>query len=129
MPRTTSPSTPDRHVRETARMPRSLRHPFATTGPTHRGRAAIAAAVIGLCLAAGLGPASATAGPTQTRALIPPASTTVAEGGGIAAGIAATSTTTAATDFPAGHHAYHTYAELTTELAAVAAAHPSIVKR
>jgi hypothetical protein len=35
----------------------------------------------------------------------------------------------AGADFPAGHRGYHTYAELTAELAAVQAAHPSIVKR
>ena len=69
---------------------RRLRHP----GP--RRRSAIAATVLGLCLAAGIGPATATAG---------------------------------ASDFPAGHHGYHTYAELTAELKAVADAHPSIVKR
>jgi carboxypeptidase T len=64
--------------------------------PRSPRRSALAATLLGLCLAAGMGPASATA---------------------------------AATDFPAGHHAYHTYGELTTELASVAAAHPSIVKR
>ncbi len=37
--------------------------------------------------------------------------------------------TTSASEFPAGHHGYHTYAELTAELKAVADAHPSIVRR
>jgi hypothetical protein len=35
----------------------------------------------------------------------------------------------AASEFPAGHHGYHTYAELTAELKAVADAHPSIAQR
>ena len=32
-----------------------------------------------------------------------------------------------ATEFPAGRQGYHSYTELTTEVAAVAAAHPDIV--
>ena len=35
----------------------------------------------------------------------------------------------AATDFPAGHHGYHTYAEMVADVAATAAAHPDIVQR
>src|SRR4051794_15802275 len=96
MPRTTSPSTPTVTSGRLCRMPRSFRRPPAPARPGHRRRSAFAGAVLAQCLAAGIGPASTTAG---------------------------------ATDFPAGHHAYHTYAELTTELASVAAAHPSIVKR
>ena len=34
-----------------------------------------------------------------------------------------------ATEFPAGRQGYHSYTELTTEVAAVAAAHPDIVER
>ena len=34
-----------------------------------------------------------------------------------------------ANEFPSGHTAYHTYTEVGTEVAAVAAAHPDIVKR
>ena len=34
-----------------------------------------------------------------------------------------------ATEFPAGNEGYHSYTEVTTEVAAVAAAHPSIVSR
>jgi carboxypeptidase T len=37
--------------------------------------------------------------------------------------------TAAASEFPANHHGYHTYAELTADVAAVAAAHPSIAMR
>jgi carboxypeptidase T len=47
---------------------------------------------------------------------------------GLAAAIALPAVTTAS-EFPAGHHGYHTYAELTAELAAVADAHPAIVRR
>ena len=39
------------------------------------------------------------------------------------------STALAATEFPAGYEAYHTYAEVGAEVAAVAAAHPAIVQR
>ena len=35
----------------------------------------------------------------------------------------------AASEFPANHHAYHTYAEMAAEVKAVAEAHPSIVHR
>ena len=38
-------------------------------------------------------------------------------------------TTATATEFPAGKEGYHSYTELTTEVAAVAAAHPDIVSR
>ena len=34
-----------------------------------------------------------------------------------------------ATEFPVGRQGYHSYTELTTEVAAVAAAHPDIVER
>src|SRR5262245_28884576 len=47
----------------------------------------------------------------------------------LAAGLAPHTATAAASDFPAGHHGYHPYAELTAEIKAVADAHPSIVKR
>jgi carboxypeptidase T len=41
----------------------------------------------------------------------------------------ATSSAFAATDFPAGYRAYHTYAEMVADLNAVVAAHPAIVRR
>jgi carboxypeptidase T len=40
-----------------------------------------------------------------------------------------TASVATATEFPAGDTGYHSYTELTTEVAAVAAAHPAIVKR
>jgi carboxypeptidase T len=40
-----------------------------------------------------------------------------------------TASVTTATEFPAGRTGYHSYTELTAEIAAVAAAHPSIVAR
>jgi carboxypeptidase T len=42
--------------------------------------------------------------------------------------LAMTAPLATATEFPAGDTGYHSYTELTTEVAAVAAAHPSIVK-
>lgn len=42
--------------------------------------------------------------------------------------LTATSGAAAASNFPPGDQAYHTYAELTTELHAIAAAHPGIVQ-
>lgn len=47
----------------------------------------------------------------------------------LAAGPAAHPATATTTDFPAGWEGYHTYAEMTAEVGAVAAAHPDIVKR
>ena len=41
----------------------------------------------------------------------------------------ATSSAFAATDFPAGYRAYHTYAEMVADLNAVVAAHPTIVRK
>ncbi len=41
----------------------------------------------------------------------------------------AVGTAAAASQFPANHHAYHTYAEMAAEVKAVADAHPDIVKR
>jgi carboxypeptidase T len=43
--------------------------------------------------------------------------------------LAMTAPVATATEFPAGDTGYHSYTELTTEVAAVAAAHPNIVKR
>jgi hypothetical protein len=40
-----------------------------------------------------------------------------------------TSATLAATDFPSGYRAYHTYAEMVADLNAVVAAHPDIVRK
>jgi carboxypeptidase T len=42
---------------------------------------------------------------------------------------AAAPTSAAAADFPAGFTGYHTYAEMSADVAAVAAAHPTIVRR
>ena len=48
---------------------------------------------------------------------------------GAATGRAAQAAQAGTYDFPAGDERYHTYAEMTTEVAAIAAAHPAIVKR
>jgi carboxypeptidase T len=48
--------------------------------------------------------------------------------GGLAASVGP-AIAAAASDFPANHRAYHTYAEMSAEIKAVADAHPSIVKR
>src|SRR4051812_9807418 len=47
----------------------------------------------------------------------------------LAVGIGTGAAGSRASEFPSGHHRYHTYAELTSELKAVADAHPSIVRR
>ena len=43
--------------------------------------------------------------------------------------IVLTSSVASATEFPAGRTGYHSYTEMTAEVAAVAAAHPNIVSR
>ena len=43
--------------------------------------------------------------------------------------VPATTAAAASPDFPAGYEGFHTYAELSSELAAVASAHPTIVRR
>ncbi|MEO8437972.1 MAG: M14 family zinc carboxypeptidase, partial [Chloroflexota bacterium] len=40
-----------------------------------------------------------------------------------------TASVATASEFPAGHTGYHSYTEMSAEVAAVAAAHPSIVSR
>ncbi|MEI7744476.1 MAG: M14 family metallopeptidase, partial [Chloroflexota bacterium] len=47
----------------------------------------------------------------------------------VAGGLSGVGPAVAAADFPAGWTAYHTYAEMSAEVAAVAAAHPDIVQR